>query len=171
MITLRKISECNFSEIYKKLENAFPYEERRDFKDYEIYFKNKHFLPFEIIDVEKAVGFINLWVFDNFVYVEHLAIDPEIRGGGYGSKAINLVKEKFGKPVILESEAPETETQIKRIRFYERLGFKVNRFDYYQPSFHKGDPVPLKILSFPQPLTDGEYEEFLRETRSNVYFD
>ncbi len=171
MITLRKISKCNFSEIYKKLENAFPYEERRDFKDYEIYFRNNHFLPFEIIDGEKAVGFINLWAFDSFIYVEHIAIDPEIRGGGYGTKAINLVKEKYNKPIILESEAPKTKTQIKRIRFYENLGFKVNDFDYYQPSYHNADPVPLKILSYPELLTEMEYEKFLSETKTNVYFN
>ncbi len=171
MIYLREIKECNFPEIYKKLENAFPYEERRDFKDYGNYFKNKCFLPFEIIDDDKAVGLISLWDFRNFIYIEHIAVDPEIRGGGYGTKAINLVKEQFGKTIILEAEAPETETQIKRIRFYEKLGFKVNAYDYCQPSYHNAEPVPLKILSFPRVITEAEYEEFLSETRINVYYN
>ncbi len=170
MIYLREIKECNFPEIYKKLENAFPYEERRDFDDYKIYFQNDKFSPFEIVDEKKEVGFINLWEFENFIYIEHLAIDPEIRGGGYGSKAIECVKEMFKKPIILEAEAPETETQIKRISFYKKLGFKINGYNYFQPSYHNGDPVPLKLLSFPEHLTQNEYSEFLRETKKNVYF-
>ncbi len=171
MVFLKEINEEKFPEIYKKLENAFPYEERRDFADYKIYFRNEHFAPFEIIDGESDVGFINLWVFKSFVYIEHIAIDPNIRGGGYGTKAINLIKKHFGKMIILESEAPETETQIKRIHFYEKLGFKINSFEYFQPSYHKGEPVPLKLLSFPDYLTCEEYDLFIKETRANVYFD
>ncbi len=171
MVSLKEVKEENFSEIYKKLENAFPYEERRDFADYKIYYQNKYFAPFEIIDGENAVGFVNLWVFKSFVYIEHIAIDPRIRGGGYGTKAINLVKEHFGKMIILESEAPETETQIKRIHFYENLGFKINSYEYFQPSFHKGEPVPLKLLSFPDYLTREEYGLFIKTTKENVYFD
>ncbi len=170
MIFFKKIKQTDFPNIYKKLESAFPYEERRDFKDYEIYFKSKHFKPFEIIDNETSVGFVNLWEFESYIYIEHLAIDSDIRGGGYGSKAINLVKEKYGKPIILEAEAPETETQIKRIRFYEKLGFIVNMYPYLQPSFHKGEPIPLMILSFPNPLSQNEYDLFIQETRENVYF-
>ncbi len=171
MIFLQEIKQADFPSIYQKLENAFPYEERRDFDDYKIYFKNPHFAPFEIIDGENAVGFINLWVFEFFIYVEHIAIDPQKRGGGYGSKAINLVKEKYNLPIILEAEAPITEIQIKRIRFYENLGFKLNDYDYFQPSFHKGEPVPLKLLSFPDLLTQLQHDLFIKETRKNVYFD
>ncbi len=171
MLFLKEIKEINFPEIYKKLEEAFPYEERRDFDDYEIYFKNSHFAPFEIVDGENAVGFVNLWVLSSFIYIEHIAIDPEIRGGGYGTKAINLVKEKFNKPIILEAEAPLSETQIKRIKFYENLGFKLNNYNYFQPSFHKGEPVPLKLLSYPDFLSAQEHELFIKETKENVYFD
>ncbi len=171
MIFLREIEEVNFSQIYKKLENAFPYEERRDFQDYEIYFKNKHFKPFEIVDSTKAVGLVNLWLFESYIYIEHLLIDPELRSGGYGTKAIELVKKLYKKPIILEAEAPETEIQIKRIRFYEKSGFKINPYSYLQPSFHNGEPVPLKLLSYPELLTQDQYDLFIKETRENVYFN
>ena len=89
--------------------------------------------------------------------------------GGYGTKAIELLKTTFNKPIILEAEAPVTEQQIKRIAFYERLGFKVNDFYYEQPSYHGGEGVPLKLLSYPDLLTDEEFQNFLTQTRNSAY--
>ena len=71
--------------------------------------------------------------------------------------------------MILEAEAPETEQQIKRIRFYSRLGFKMNPFDYAQPSYHGAESVPLKILSYPAHLSEEEFADFLTLTRKIVY--
>ena len=46
-----------------------------------------------IYDNEIAVGFISLWNLSGFVFIEHIAIDPDKRSGGYGSKAIELVNK------------------------------------------------------------------------------
>lgn len=151
------------------MESAFPYEERRDFSDQKECLEKPHFNFFEIVDGEAPVGFVSPWDFDDFIYIEHLAIDEDKRSGGYGTKTIEAIKELYKKPIILEAEAPETEQQIKRIRFYERLGFKVNSFYYEQPSYHGGEGVPLMILSFPALLTEKEFDVFLRTTREYVY--
>lgn len=148
---------------------AFPYEERRDCSDQKRCFGDKKYKFFEIADGDVAVGFISLWKYDSFVYIEHIAIDEDKRGGGYGLKAIEHVKSLYGLPIILEAEAPETEQQIKRIRFYERSGFKVNSYDYTQPSYHGGEGVPLMILSFPKLLTQEEFDLFVKDTRESAY--
>ena len=121
------------------------------------------------MDSNTAVGFTSVWVFDNFVFIEHLAIDEDKRSGGYGSKTVEKIKEVYNLPIILEAEAPETEQQKKRIRFYERLGFFVNDFYYEQPSYHGGKGVPLKILSYPGAISQNEFENFVRVTGEWVY--
>lgn len=169
MIRFIDVNERTFNTVFDKMKTAFPYEERRDYSDQKECLKNKYFNFFEIYDGDVAVGFTALWVFENFVFIEHIAIDEDKRGGGYGSKAIELIKEKYNKPLILEAEAPVTEQQIKRIKFYNRLGFNVNSFNYTQPSYHGDEGVPLLILSYPNKLTDEEFDEFLKETRREVY--
>ena len=169
MISFIDVNEKTFNTVFDKMKTAFPYEERRDYSDQKECLENKYFKFFEIYDCDLAVGFTALWVFENFVFIEHIAIDEDKRGSGYGSKAIELIKEKYNKPLILEAEAPVTEQQIKRIKFYNRLGFNVNSFNYTQPSYHGGEGVPLLILSYPNKLTDEEFDEFLRETRREVY--
>ena len=104
-----------------------------------------------------------------FLFVEHIAINKEIRSKGYGSKTFELLKTQYNLPIILEAESPETEKQKKRIRFYENLGFKVNSYSYTQPSYHNGDGVPLLVLSFPEVLSQTEFDEFFETTRRVVY--
>ena len=163
------IEEERFDLVFSKMTAAFPYEERRDISDQKECLNNKYFKFSEIFDNELDVGFIALWDFPEFVFIEHIAIDEEKRAGGYGSKTIELVKETYKKPIILEAEAPETEQQIKRIRFYDRAGFKMNSYDYEQPSYHAGESVPLKILSYPELLNQKEFDLFISMTRENPY--
>ena len=163
------ITEERFDLVFSKMTAAFPYEERRDISDQKECLNNIFFKFLEIFDNEIDVGFITIWDFPEFVFIEHLAIDEEKRAGGYGSKTIENIKEAYKKPIILEAEAPETEQQIKRIRFYDRLGFKMNSYDYEQPSYHGGEGVPLKILSYPELLSQDEFDLFIKKTRENGY--
>ena len=169
MIRFENVNEETFSAVYEKMCATFPLEERRDYVDQQKCMNDERFCFFEIYDNEIAVGFISLWNLSGFVFIEHIAIDPDKRSGGYGSKAIELVKETYKKAVILEAEAPETEQQIKRIKFYDRLGFKVNDYPYEQPSYHGGEGVPLLILSYPEQLKENEFKNFITETRNSAY--
>lgn len=169
MTSFIPVTEESFDKVYDKMKAAFPLEERRNSFDEKNCLNDNKFKLFEIFDGEKEVGFIALWVFSEFIFIEHLAIDSDKRNGGYGSKALRLVKEKYNRTIILEAEAPETEQQIKRIRFYDRHGFKVNDFPYMQPSYHGGEGVPLKILSFPRLISQEEFDNFITLTRKYVY--
>ena len=163
------ITEERFDLVFSKMIAAFPYEERRDISDQKKCLNNDFFKFFEIFDDEADVGFITIWDFPEFIFIEHLAIDEEKRAGGYGSKALELVKGIYNKTIILEAEAPETDQQIKRIRFYNRQGFKMNSYEYEQPSYHGGEGVSLKILSYPELLSQDEFDLFIKRTRENPY--
>ena len=169
MINLRTVTKENFSFVYKRLIDAFPYEERRDESHEEKCFLKKEFNFCEIIDNNESVGLIVFWLFKEYLFVEHVAINKELRGKGYGSKTFELLKSQYNLPIILEAESPETEMQKKRIKFYENLGFKVNSYDYTQPSYHNAQSVPLLVLSFPKILSQSEFDLFFKETRSVVY--
>ena len=169
MINLKSVASENFSAVYKRLVDAFPYEERRDECDEAKCFLKKQFNFCEITDNGESVGLIAFWVFESFLFIEHIAINKEIRSKGYGSKTMELIKRKYNLPIVLEAEFPETEMQKRRIRFYENLGFRVNLYSYTQPSYHNGEAVPLQILSFPEALDESEFEKFFVETRKVVY--
>ena len=169
MINLKPVTDEKFSSVYKRLIDAFPYEERRDERDEKKCFLKSQFNFCEITDDGESVGLIVFWVFSKFLFVEHIAINKEIRSKGYGSKTFELLKTQYNLPIILEAESPETEMQKKRIKFYENLGFKVNSYSYTQPSYHNEESVPLMVLSFPQLLSESEFEEFFKTTREIVY--
>lgn len=169
MIDLKPVEKEEFSSVYKRLIDAFPYEERRDECDEEKCFLKEQFNFCEIIDNGESVGLVVFWLFNKFLFIEHIAINKEIRSKGYGSKTIDLIKSKYNLPIILEAESPETEMQKKRIKFYENLGFKVNSYDYTQPSYHNAESVPLLVLSFPEILNENEFCEFFKTTRNVVY--
>ena len=169
MINLKPVTDEKFSSVYKRLIDAFPYEERRDERDEKKCLLKSQFNFCEITDDGESVGLIVFWVFSKFLFVEHIAINKEIRSKGYGSKTFELLKSQYKLPIILEAESPETEMQKKRIKFYENLGFKINCYDYTQPSYHNDESVPLMVLSFPQLLNENDFEEFFKTTREIVY--
>lgn len=68
----------------------------------------------------ERLGLITTWNFGKILYVEHFAIEPDLRGAGYGRAAINSLTEQSKLPVILEVEMPETSEQARRrVHFYE----------------------------------------------------
>ena len=78
MINLRPVAEENFSSVYKRLIDAFPYEERRDEADEKACFLKKEFNFSEIIDAGESVGLVVFWLFDEFLFIEHIDVAASI---------------------------------------------------------------------------------------------
>jgi len=100
----------------------------------------------------------------NFGYIVYLAAHPDKRGAGLGKKTfqeierrLNLDAKAHGYPclsaVVLETEKEtlahneeEYITNLKRLKFFEGLGFRIAETDYVQPPlFHGQTPVPLYL--------------------------
>ena len=119
---------------------------------------------------KKPIGFFALWQFSEFLFVEHFAVAPPLRGKGMGSKMLSALKEKAKTPIVLEVELPETEIARRRIGFYERSGFHLNGFSYEQPSLGKGrSPVLLQLMSYPVPLSEEEFFQVKETLYREVY--
>lgn len=72
---------------------------------------------------------------DGFSLVDYLAVNPEKRGQGIGTKTLRKLKEVAQDEVILvecedtdfSPNAEEHRIRERRIAFYERAGFKVSK--------------------------------------------
>lgn len=166
------LSDELFSELFKMLEYSFPEDERRDFNDQLAKSKCPEFRTMTLSEDGIIFGFLNFWELSDFVYLEHFAVDKNLRGKGLGSELIRqLCALCTGKTIVLEAEPPElNEFSARRIEFYRRLGFHTNPFPYKQPPYRKGDePVELVIMSRPLPLSEDDFREKIREIYRKVY--
>lgn len=169
-MNLEKITKDNFNEFYGLMENDFPESERRTKHDQmKLLDNSKASLNFIIKDGQVA-GYFVFWDFGDFAFIEHIATKKELRGQGVGTIFLEGFIKEINKQIILEVDPPIDEVSIKRIKFYEHLGFVLNDFDYTQPSYHKnGVGVDMKIMSLNKPLTKSEFDYYIREIYKNVY--
>lgn len=126
-------------QIEKTYTDSFPPTERRDFHLVRKLIDNPFFKAYAVLKEEKYVGFITIWEFESFIYVEHFAIDASARNSGIGGKILQQFLENSNKPVVLEVELPEDEMSKRRVGFYERLGFTLDDHLYQQPPYREGD--------------------------------
>lgn len=130
-------------------EEAFPIDERRDFKQLtDIFDLNKNIGIEPITENDRIIGFIIYWIFDSFVYIEHFAVDKEKRGNGIGTEILKRFIAKTDRPIVLEAELPTDKISTDRITFYQRLGFELHNYKYIQPAYDADrNPIELCLMS------------------------
>jgi RimJ/RimL family protein N-acetyltransferase len=148
-ISLRLItSNLELEEIKGIYINSFPANERREFNELEKQLEKSDNQIFQVRLKQITIGFISLWNFDDFVFVEHIAISSSQRGKGYGKMVVQAVMDTTSKPIVLEVEPPVDEDSIRRVRFYSSLGFSILPQVYMQPSYDGVKPsVELKLMT------------------------
>lgn len=161
-----------YAALFEIMEYSFPACERRDFDEQFSEFQKVPFRSMVLEDSEnplKILGFMNYWELSEIVYLEHFAVAREFRRHGIGGRLMKRLCETHDIPVILEVEPPETsDYAVRRIKFYENLGFFANDYEYYQPPYRANEtPVRLILMSSGTPLSS---EEFVR-VRDVIYSD
>ena len=82
------------------------------------------------LDGDERIGLLYTLECSDLVYIYYLAVDPGLRGMGYGSEIIRKVREEHpGCRLSLSCEAPDDAAEnngqrLERISFYERNGFR-----------------------------------------------
>lgn len=118
---------------------------------------------------DELIGFMAYWEFDAYIYVEHFAIKPGIRGRGYGGQILSDVKERTGKRILLEIDPVTDEISAARLRFYELHGFVSNSHAHTHPAYRKGyEGHPLTVLTTNDTLSANEYQQFNRDLKEIV---
>ncbi|MCR8842419.1 GNAT family N-acetyltransferase [Paenibacillus sp. SC116] len=165
------MSETDFETIFQIMKESFPEYERRTYEGQKALLGDAHYrIISKVNDTNQLVAFMAVWEFPLFRFVEHIAVTPAGRGSGIGGKLMADYIAGSQKPIILEVELPDTDLAQRRIGFYERLGLHLNDFGYVQPSLQKGQPdIPLKVMSYPQTLTESEFVLYRDILYTNVY--
>ena len=110
------------------------------------------------------IGFISYWEFDGSVYIEHFAVNRELRGTGYGSAILRDFIRSTEKIVLLEIDPVVDEVSEARLRFYKRCGFHENPYPHTHPPYRDGYHAhPLVILTTQRAITEKEYQTFYKE--------
>lgn len=163
---LKRLGRDKFNEIYEILDDSFPADEYRPYEGQEALFDREEYRVYGTVEDSKLAGFISVWEFEEFAYIEHFAVDRRFRNGGRGKDMLQEIVGSISKPFVLEVEPPESEITERRIGFYQRNGFVFNDYDYVQQPMWEGrNPVPLKIMSYPKALNEKGFEK----VRNTIY--
>lgn len=163
MLTNTKITSVE-SALFQRLDalyaSAFPHHEQRQKAAKLAAIANPHYALEAWFDGEQFVGLSGCWMFDDYLYVEHLAVDSSLRSQGYGKRLLGQILTRA--PVtILEIDPLTTEIAHKRLRFYESMGFVANPWPHVHPAYHEGMAGhDLIVLSYPAPLDERAYQRF-----------
>lgn len=159
-----------FDEVFKLMEISFPKEEYRSYEDQKKLLDIPMYSITTKIENGNLIGFICSWKTDNFSFIEHFAVNPLMRGKGVGSKMLNEFINNSAHPIILEVELPDNEMNIRRIKFYQKFGFILNNFKYYQMPLRKGfKPIEMNLMSYPKILNADDFENTKTTIHKNIY--
>lgn len=155
-----------FNEIYRI---SFPiFEQRTESRQERAFACNRYHLDIGI-ENNRLIGFIGWWEFDDYLYIEHLAVHPEARGKKYGTLLLEQLKEKYARRIILEIDPVIDENSGRRLRFYRNLGFFENPYSHIHPPYRPGyTPHSLTVLSSQRPITEQEYQKFYTDLANIV---
>ncbi|NCU18831.1 GNAT family N-acetyltransferase [Pallidibacillus pasinlerensis] len=167
---LKVLHEDQFDELFQIIEESFPIDEYRPYPSQRALLSQPHYRIFTYEKDQELAGFLATWEGPEFIFIEHFAVKTSFRNGGLGSKLLQEFLKQQTKPVILEIEPPEGELEKRRANFYKRNGFNPNPWSYLQPALAKDQsPVPLVIMSYPEPLEEHQFQSFKDWVYTYVY--
>ena len=154
--------KSRWSEVWKLYEESFPVAERRKAEDHLSACDDNRFFPLSVWDGNQLIGLIFFWEWDNYRYLEHLAVNPDLRGHGYGTQLLNYLRESK-HTIILEIDPLINELSVRRLQFYERSGFTLTPYRFvHLPYRLDGIKQELLILSYPKMITKEQHNHFLK---------
>ncbi len=148
-------------------EQAFPHEERRNLPAQQLLLNNGALRLGLLENDEVYAGFVFYWQLTDFVFIEHFAIAPEMRGNGIGSGVMRLMEQEYPR-IVLEVEPPHADDAVRRIKFYEGLGFKAYAYPYLQPPYQAGG-APLNMLLMQKGMPPEEHT--FTKINSEIYLE
>lgn len=150
-----------FSTFYDIYHISFPIHEQRKDKQQKKAFENNRYHLDVLVEDEKFISFIAWWDFNRYIYIEHFAVNPELRGQSLGSKTLRRFAEINNKVIILEIDPLIDEISKKRFEFYDKLGFQLNPYTHYHPAYKEGyAPHKLLVLSLHEKIDTDLYQQF-----------
>lgn len=169
---IRKLTRKDFDSVFQIVEASFPEDEYRTYDEQKALLDDSAYEVYLLPDLDDHAirAFIAVWEFDSFAFIEHFAVDPKYRNRGIGGEFLRETVRMLGRMVCLEVEPPDNEMASRRIGFYERNHFFLNRYPYTQPPISAGrNPVPLLIMTHGRYISEMEFSDIKGEVFARVY--
>lgn len=163
---LRDVNDPLFAAVWKIYETSFPIFEQRTLEHQQTALRSPDFYFMAYHEGDTLVGFIGYWEIGDYLYIEHYAINPALRGGGYGSKILNALIGNTDRTIILEIDEVKDEISTRRLHFYQRLGFVMNPYVHPLHRYRENaehEDAKLSILTYPKAIDRETYERFNRD--------
>ena len=118
-------------------EDAFPDDEKAPFDSLISRAKKDNVDFIGYYDKDEFIGFTYLIHDDHLHYIFYFAIREEYRNKGYGTRILNILKEKYKDETIffeietIDQNADNYLERKRRKEFYLRNGFKESGYGYY----------------------------------------
>lgn len=162
---LQSTDHPDWPTIWRLYEASFPPGERRKIDGQEaVIGEPNYFLELWRNDKGVLVGFTACWIYEDFRFLEHFAVDPRQRGGGYGTRILTEWMQRPGPIILLEIDPITDEISRRRQAFYRRLGYLDNEsLTHSHPSYQDGTGiVPLLLMSYPNTVDKELHQRFVR---------
>ena len=88
---LQKIDKEEFDKVYTIMEEAFPDNERRSYEGQKSLLSLPNYKIHVMKDISDIKAFVAIWDLDDYIFIEHFAVNKNYRNQGLGSKIINEV--------------------------------------------------------------------------------
>lgn len=131
-VVLKKmdLSSPELPEVQRIYEELFPPSERFFTIKEMIEISDKISIEVNTIkDGDLLVGFCVIWSEKKWSYLLFIGINSKLQGGGYGSKAMNAIRDNYNDvPLVfgveeIDPNAPNAVQRERRKNFYLKLGF------------------------------------------------
>lgn len=115
------------------------------------------------------IGFISYWEFSTYIYIEHFAINQNLRGKGHGSLLLSYFIKENTKIVLLEIDPIIDDISAARLRFYQKCGFHLNKFAHIHPPYRENRKGhSLLVLTTEREITENEYGQFYDDLSNRI---
>lgn len=167
---LERLDARDFESVFRLMALSFPEDEYRTREEQRALFDDPAYRLYGLRDGDDVSALCAAWMLTDYLFIEHLAVDPARRNGGVGGRFLDAVIAESERPAVLEVELPETDIARRRIGFYQRHGFFLNDYEYYQLPLRVGnEKLPLLVMSTGAPLSRSEFEKARDEIYARVY--
>ena len=156
---LELVAQNEFDAVFNIMKNSFPSDEYRSYSAQKQLLHEKRYRLYCVKNNGNISAFVAIWVFDSFLFVEHIAVESCMRGKGTGTYILRALSQMYNMPICLEVEPPADDVTCRRINFYRKNGFCLNEYDYVQPAMDVGkNEIPLMIMSSGNLLSENEFD-------------
>ena len=172
--------------VYQRFTADFASDELKSYEHLKLLMLKKNYKLLLAKDpiIDEIIGYAFIYEFDRLqaIWLDYMAIDNQFRGSGYGAllfKKLTEWKQNGFSGIFIEVEIPvedegvTRENQLRRIRFYERLGAKRLSIPYQLPTNDGGLPMYLYFWpnSHVQKLSKEQIQEAIPEVFTFIHSD